>query len=90
LPQSFTVSRKPQPLTRDATIIHAGIKSMIRMMATVEPTFSRSSPMPFLHVKHHSSRSKQTNFERVEQACGEFDGGGFRRSADNFNGMFFS
>jgi hypothetical protein len=39
------------PLTRDAMIIHAGIKSMIRMMATVEPTFSRSSPMPFLHVQ---------------------------------------
>ncbi len=28
-----------------------GIKSMIRMIATVEPTFSKSSPMPFLQVQ---------------------------------------
>ena len=35
-------------ITRSRASRQAGIKSMIRMMATVEPTFSKSSPMPSL------------------------------------------
>jgi hypothetical protein len=43
--------------------VHPGNRSMIRMIATVEPTFSRSSPA-FCRSKCHPS-SRQTPYRRV-------------------------
>ena len=41
---------RPRVVRNVCAAVHSGSRSTIRIIATVEPTFSKSSPMPFLHV----------------------------------------